>query len=100
MPLLDTTKNQYQRLEFLGDRVLNLVVSDIIFNRYPVLAEGELTKTMGFTSNDNLEGILDKLDKSVISALLTFKQFFGLDATALSADKVWDTVQRQELLFL
>lgn len=33
-----------QRLEYLGDAVLQLVVSDHIFRRYPELAEGELTR--------------------------------------------------------
>lgn len=33
-----------ERLEFLGDSVLGLVVSDYIFNNYKVLPEGELTK--------------------------------------------------------
>ena len=32
-----------QRLEFLGDAVLELCVSDILFNRHPGLSEGELT---------------------------------------------------------
>jgi len=34
----------YERLEFLGDSVLNLIVSDYIFNKYPKLEEGNLTK--------------------------------------------------------
>ncbi|MGO1367887.1 MAG: ribonuclease III [Senegalia sp. (in: firmicutes)] len=33
-----------ERLEFLGDSVLGLVVSDYIFNNYKDLPEGELTK--------------------------------------------------------
>jgi len=77
MPPQNTAKNQYQRLEFLGDRVLNLVVSDILFSQYPEWSEGDLTKMLGFASNDNLEGLLNELDKSIISALLTFKQSFG-----------------------
>lgn len=32
-----------ERLEFLGDAVLELVVTDELFNRYPEKAEGELT---------------------------------------------------------
>lgn len=34
----------YQRLEFLGDRVLSLVVADILFRRFPGDAEGQLSK--------------------------------------------------------
>lgn len=33
-----------ERLEFLGDSVLGLVVSDYIFNKYPNYPEGDLTK--------------------------------------------------------
>ncbi len=33
-----------ERLEFLGDAVLNIVVSEIIYLRYTNLAEGEMTK--------------------------------------------------------
>lgn len=34
----------YQRLEFLGDAVLNLIVAEYVFTHYPQLNEGELTK--------------------------------------------------------
>ena len=33
-----------ERLEFLGDSVLSIIVSDHLFNRYPQMPEGELTK--------------------------------------------------------
>ena len=33
-----------ERLEFLGDAVLELVISDFIYNAYPHMPEGELTK--------------------------------------------------------
>ena len=33
-----------ERLEFLGDAVLSIVVSDYIFKNCPQLPEGELTK--------------------------------------------------------
>lgn len=34
----------YERLEFLGDSVLELVVSEFVFRRYPNKPEGELTR--------------------------------------------------------
>lgn len=34
----------YQRLEFLGDRVLGLVVADALYRRHPDADEGELSK--------------------------------------------------------
>ena len=33
-----------ERLEFLGDAVLELTVSKFLFNKYPMMSEGELTK--------------------------------------------------------
>ena len=34
-----------ERLEFLGDAVLELVTSEFLYQKYPALPEGELTKT-------------------------------------------------------
>ncbi len=39
-------KNSYQRLEFLGDRVLGLVVADLLFQRMPEAKEGELARAL------------------------------------------------------
>jgi ribonuclease-3 len=36
----------YQRLEFLGDRVLGLIVSDLLYKLYPQADEGELSKRL------------------------------------------------------
>jgi ribonuclease III len=33
-----------ERLEFLGDAVLELTISNFLFNKYPMMSEGELTK--------------------------------------------------------
>jgi ribonuclease III len=35
--------NSYQRLEFLGDRVLGVVVAEMLFRAFPAAAEGELS---------------------------------------------------------
>jgi ribonuclease-3 len=34
----------YERLEFLGDRVLGLIVAEILWHRFPTEAEGELSR--------------------------------------------------------
>lgn len=39
-----TREVSYERLEFLGDAVLGLIVSQSLFTRYPKLLEGEMTK--------------------------------------------------------
>ena len=36
----------YQRLEFLGDRVLGLVVAEMLYRRFPEADEGELTRRL------------------------------------------------------
>jgi ribonuclease III len=36
----------YQRLEFLGDHVLGLVVSDMLFRQFPAADEGELSRRL------------------------------------------------------
>ncbi len=36
--------SSYERLEFLGDAVLQLIVSDYLYAKYPDFPEGELTK--------------------------------------------------------
>lgn len=38
-----TGQPDYQRLEFLGDRILGLVISDMLYHRYPEEAEGRLS---------------------------------------------------------
>ncbi len=41
-----TRGDTYQRLEFLGDRVLGLAVSDMLFTAFPEAAEGELSRRL------------------------------------------------------
>ena len=44
----------YERLEFLGDAVLKLVASDILFNLYPDYTEGNLSKIRSIVVSDNI----------------------------------------------
>lgn len=39
-------RDTYQRLEFLGDRVLGLAVSDMLYSAFPDAAEGELSRRL------------------------------------------------------
>ena len=39
-------ERSYQRLEFLGDRVLGLIVADMLYQRFPKANEGELSRTL------------------------------------------------------
>ena len=41
-----TRVNSYQRLEFLGDHVLGLVISDMLYRSFPKANEGELSRRL------------------------------------------------------
>ena len=41
-----------ERYEFLGDAVLNLIISHILMERYPTLAEGDLSRTRSYLVNE------------------------------------------------
>ncbi len=43
----------YERLEFLGDAVLKLAVSDILYKKYPDYSEGDLSKIRSIVVSDN-----------------------------------------------
>jgi ribonuclease-3 len=46
LPAKGARVDSYQRLEFLGDRVLGLAVSDMLHNAFPKAAEGELSRRL------------------------------------------------------
>ena len=41
-------KDDFERLEFLGDRVLGLIISDLIFDKFKNFNEGSLTKKLSY----------------------------------------------------
>ena len=56
-------KNSNERLEFLGDAVLELVTSDYIFTNFPELSEGEMTKLRaGVVCEPSLAAYARKID--------------------------------------
>ena len=50
---LPYTQN-YERLEFLGDAVLKLLTSEILFKKYPNYTEGNLSKIRSIVVSDNI----------------------------------------------
>jgi ribonuclease III len=50
---LDTDLQDNERLEFLGDAVLNLVVGHILMQRYPDLKEGDLSRMRANLVNES-----------------------------------------------
>ena len=62
----------YERLEFLGDAVLSLIVSEYLFRRIPDAREGELTELRAkIVSRKNLNGIGKRLK---LKKFLTFSE--------------------------
>ena len=59
----------YERLEFLGDAVLKLLVSDLLYEKYPEAAEGDMSKLRSIVVLDNILVIISHdigLDKLII----------------------------------
>jgi ribonuclease-3 len=62
-------ERSYQRLEFLGDRVLGLVVADLLYRRLPKANEGELSRALNtLVRRETCAAIARELDLS--SALI------------------------------
>jgi ribonuclease III len=52
----------YERLEFLGDRVLGLVVAELLFQRFPHEAEGPLARRLAkLVGKESLAAVADEL---------------------------------------
>ncbi len=43
----------YERLEFLGDSVLKLVISELLYKKYPDYTEGDMSKIRSIAVSDN-----------------------------------------------
>lgn len=66
---LSITEN-YERLEFLGDAVLKLCISEILYKQYENYAEGELTKIRSIVVSDTtLAAIAEKIGLSELIIL-------------------------------
>ena len=82
-------KNNYERLEFLGDRVLGLIISNEIFNIYPDDNEGNLAKKISFlVCKNTLIKIADKLVLEkyfIISKNIKKNSFNSIKANSLEA---------------
>ena len=66
---LPLQENSNERLEYLGDSILNICVANYLFNRYPAMNEGFLTNMRTKLVNGNMLAKLSKLlglDKFII----------------------------------
>ncbi len=56
-------RDHNERLEFLGDAVLGVVISSLVYHRFPSFAEGELTKLRAYlVKEDTLAEVARTLD--------------------------------------
>ena len=54
--------DHYERLEFVGDRVLGLLIAEMLFQRFPRAPEGELSVRLNALVNaETLAGIADEM---------------------------------------
>ncbi len=86
--------NSYERLEFLGDAVLDLLVSKVLLSRYPKLNEGRLSKLRGALVNENN---LSKLARSLEFGRLVLlgkgeTKNGGQEKNAILADLIESTI--------
>jgi ribonuclease-3 len=107
----DRNLRTYQRLEFLGDSVLSLIITDYLFRTYPNSNEGELTiKRKEWTESLKQSQIAEKLNikehisfgQSVNRALFSKYHSFvesligavyidgGLDAAKQVINRLWE----------
>ena len=78
----DQSKNSFERLEFLGDRVLSLIVSDFLLERFPSANEGELSRRLvGLIRRETLATIA----KNIVLVAISEKKNVNAVADGLEA---------------
>ncbi len=83
-----TGKNNYERLEFFGDRVLGLVVSATLYHQFPDADQGELTARFhALTHEGYLASIADSCQ------LAQFIEYHGADDIPLKPSVQSDIVE-------
>ena len=59
----DRGQDDYERLEFLGDRVLGLIIADLLFHRFPDESEGALAKRFAMlVRRESLARVAQRID--------------------------------------
>jgi ribonuclease-3 len=81
-------KNSNERLEFLGDAILDTIVAHYLYNKYPTIAEGELTKMKSKVvrrENLNMIGFTLHVDEMIVLNLGRQEMHDSLVGNALEA---------------
>jgi len=85
------SEDNNERLEFLGDAVLELVMTEELFNRFPEKEEGELTiYRAGMVNTKNLAAVAEEfgLAEQILLSRGEAKSFAGRSRESISADAV------------
>lgn len=85
------SEDNNERLEFLGDAVLELVMTEELFNRFPEKEEGELTiYRAGMVNTKNLAAVAGEigLAEQILLSRGEAKSFAGRSRESISADAV------------
>ncbi|MFY7707308.1 MAG: ribonuclease III [Flavobacteriales bacterium] len=81
-------KNSNERLEFLGDAILDSIIAHYLYNKYPTIAEGELTKMKSKVvrrENLNMIGFTLHVDEMLVLNLGRQEMHDSLVGNALEA---------------
>lgn len=85
--------DSYERLEFLGDAVLDLIVSEIIFDRFPDEDEGFLTKLRSkLVKGDALAVYAEKLQLSELILIGERAQGQGIEFSKSALSDVFESL--------
>lgn len=61
-PSVSSADRHYERLEFLGDRVLGLIIADELYRRYPQAREGDMARRLSaLVRRESLSMVAEKL---------------------------------------
>jgi ribonuclease-3 len=97
-----TSKDNYERLEILGDAVLQLTITELLFKKYPDYEEGKITVIrQNLVNSKNLEKIflslkLEKIFKKINPNLVqgnVYSDIFESLVGAIYLDSNYETVR-------
>ncbi len=85
----NSSEINYEKFEFLGDRVLGLIISESIFKKFNNDSEGELAKKLSFLVCKNtlkkIANVIDLQEYLNISKNLSIKSIDSIKANSLEA---------------
>lgn len=86
----DPARKDNERLEFLGDAVLQLIITDLLYGTYPQLAEGQMAKVRAaVVSRDTLAEVARQLELGAhVELALSEEATGGREKDSILADAV------------